>query len=226
MNYKPMITAARRAAKQLARETGAPYQATLDTVAQQAGRADWNEYLSSPVPLPAEDGDDLYANGPEHQGNMRNILITGVATLPAVLAIPFNITSPYERTGWQMAQIIGFTSGMWMMATMMGIMFFQMMAVHPDVPEIGRDGKRDRYTSTNLAQYAIVFSAGALLVAYLTRDLPRANFTVAAIAAAAGLVIGAIALTIRVRTAKRALALLAINGALVATFTAMASMPR
>ena len=226
MSYNPIIAAARRAAKHLARETGTPYHASLDTVAQQAGRADWTEYLSSPTPLPAGTGNGLYADGTEHRDNMRNMLITGVATLPAIMAVPFSITLQHPRSVWQIAEIAGFTSGLWMIAVMLSIMFFEMLAVHPDVAEIGRDGKRDRYTSANLARYAIGSSVMAMLGACLTRNLPHANLPITAIAAATAITISGTALAVSSRLTRRVLALIAVNGALVASLTVLATLPR
>lgn len=135
MTYDPTITAARRAAKQIARETGAPYQSSLDAVAQRAGRSDWDAYLASPAALP--DGEDLYVNGEEHRHNQKAVFLTGVGTLPALSTLPLIVTQGHDTTPWGLLQIMGLALGFWMCATLGALMFFDMLAVHPDAPEVG-----------------------------------------------------------------------------------------
>lgn len=225
MSYNPTIASARRAAKQIARDTGAPYQATLDAVAQQAGRADWNEYLSSPAPVPSEEDRGFYVDGPEHEHNVRSVWLTALATTPAILTIPF-ILGRDQMTIWGNLEIIALIASMWMFGAGMMSMFMSMMAVHPDVPEIGRDGTRLRHTTTDLAKTAMGISLLMLVGAYFTRDLPRANFPLVAIAAGISLVTATIALKIETRMFRRVMALIAANGMVVAGFAAVASIPR
>lgn len=49
--HEKLITAAKRAAKKLARETGTPHQKALDAIAVQAGRPTWSAFLDDPVPV-------------------------------------------------------------------------------------------------------------------------------------------------------------------------------
>lgn len=51
MSYNPDISAARREAKRHARETGASYQAALETIARRAGSECWSAFLADPRPL-------------------------------------------------------------------------------------------------------------------------------------------------------------------------------
>lgn len=224
MTYDPTISAARRAAKQIARETGAPYQSSLDAVAQRAGRSDWDAYLASPAALP--DGEDLYVNGEEHRHNQKAVFLTGVGTLPALSTLPFIVTQGHDTTPWGLLQIMGLALGFWMCATLGALMFFDMLAVHPDAPEVGEKGTRSRNTSTDLAKYAVGMSTGMLIVGLLTRNAERANFPLVATAAAIAIAVGAISLMTKMHLARRIAALVAMNGTIVAGFATMAMMPR
>lgn len=51
MSYNPHIPAARREAKRRARDTGASYQASLETVARASGAASWAAYMANPVEI-------------------------------------------------------------------------------------------------------------------------------------------------------------------------------
>lgn len=238
MSYNPTISAARRAAKQIARETGAPYQASLDTVARKAGKSDWNDYLAEPREIPVDDGDDLYINGPEHRDNMKNMWIAGLAVLPSFMVLPVATMNGddialaiqerqwFGHVMWTALQATAVGMAVLLAALMMGTMFFDMLAVHPDVVEIGRDGKRDRHTSEDLCHQAIGLATLALIVAFVTRDHPRAHLTATAAAAAVAIVAGGVSLLMRSRRAKRVLALVSANGMVAAGFLALSVMPR
>jgi len=224
MSYDPTIAAARRAAKQLARDTGSPYQASLDVVARRAGRSDWDAYLASPVAVP--EGEDLYVNGEEHRHNQKAIFITGVATLPGMMTLPFLMTQGHETTPWGLLQLMGFVLGFWMCATLGALMFFDMLAVHPDAPEVGEKGTRSRHTSKELAGYAVWMSAGILIIGYATRNAERANFPLVLAAAGLSVAIGAATLALKAGMARRILALIAFNGTLIAGIATAVMMPR
>jgi hypothetical protein len=244
MSYNPVISAARRAAKQIARETGSSYQASLDTVARQAGRSDWDAYLASPAEVPVTAGDasgvvqaaraddDLYTNGPEHAHNINSIMLTGAATTPSLLAMGYAlkpgvplISSSFE-INTSLASPLLMAVAFWGFATMMAVMFFNMMAVHPDVPEVGRDGHRERHSSVDLAKIMTVMAVVALAAGFLTRNEQHAQFALTSVLAGVAIVSGVIALTVPHALTRRVLALLSANGTLAAGFIVMGALIR
>lgn len=224
MTYDPTISAARRAAKQIARDTGSSYQSSLDAVARRAGRPDWDAYLASPAELPTEG--DFYINGEEHRHNQKAVFMTGAATLPGMSTLPFIVTQGRETTLWGLLQIMGFALGFWMCATLGALMFFDMLAVHPDAPEVGEKGTRTRHTSKELAGYAIGMSVGMLVLGYFTRNADRANFPLVMVTAGLSIGIGAAALALKAGMGRRILSLIAFNGTIVAGLATAAMMPK
>ena len=226
MSYNPTIASARRAAKQIARDTGAPYQASLDVVAQQAGRTDWNEYLASPAPLPNEEDKGMYIDGPEHGRNIKGIWITGLSTIPAALTLPFILRPSYPVSIGLTLEITALVLAMWLFGMGMTTMLSNMMAVHPQVPEVGREGTRFQYTVTDLTTTTMHLSLLALAGSYFTQDMPRANFPLVVVSAGTALVLVAAARLIEARMVRRVLALVAANGMTIAAFAALAGMLR
>jgi len=218
MSYNPVIASARRAAKQHARDTGSPYQASLDLVARRAGLEDWDAYLANPAEIPVSDGRDLYVDGPEHAHNMRSIMIATIGTMPALLALPFAISrgrpviGPDLHVSWQTVQNLGLSAMLWLLGGMMAVMFFGALAVHPDVPDPGRDGKRDRHTSKDLATTSLTISAVAAVLMLIGPVQGSAYLAQTWMLLGAGAVAGAVALLVRHHLARRILALVSMNG--------------
>jgi hypothetical protein len=244
MSYNPVIASARRAAKQISRETGTPYQSSLDAVARQAGRDDWDAYLASPVQVPDMSGQSgakqdglhqskgLYIEGAEHAHNMNSLLLTGAATTPSLLALGLmlspsqSLISSDLQLNTTMAMPIILGIALWAFATMMALTLFNMMAVHPDVPEIGRDGTRQRFNSVELARFSMGMGALAWVGGFLTRGVLAARLDMVTGATALAIVAGVAALMIRVPLARRILALASANGALSAVFITIGAVIR
>jgi len=94
------------------------------------------------------------------------------------------------------------------------------------VPEIGKEGKRLRHTSRDMAMVAIGLSVVMLAIGVVSQDLPRADFPLVVCTAGPSIAIAASALLIKHRLTRRIVALIAMNGALVAGLATAAMMPR
>jgi len=223
MAYNPIIAAARRAAKQLSRETGEPYQATLDAVARQAGRKNWDDYLGAPVAIAAgtTSPDGMYFDGTEHRSNTRNFWMTGLGTMPALLVLPH----AFGRDPMQSVHLVGTMAAFWLVGLMIASMFFDMLALHPQIPDEGKNQKRQRNTAEDLAGTGVALSALALVAGFLAGNGTHGDMTLVAILASIGLAAGGIVLTasdrIASRNVVRIMSIISVNGCLAAGLLAI-----
>jgi hypothetical protein len=98
-----LVTAAKRAARRLAKRTGTPYQTCLDDVARSVDRRHWADFLSDPVEVPQEPkSQDDPMEVPTVPGPMDQItaLYSAEDALALEATIVFaNPTAPHEGVG-------------------------------------------------------------------------------------------------------------------------------